>query len=276
MNLSKEDAALYYKLRMSTLAYTNQKLAIVPQVATPADMRKLSLTEIAKLSAAFYDDAEMLGRYLAENPDFFSPGDLGIVASWKRRISGDFYVMRYLKAYSIFMSSNPAHLYGVLGLKDPIGSLLGGAPLPLLVRAVLLPFRDRIICDGLISIYSVTFGGGMRARLNRAYSRLKENEGIIEGLVNVEGEEQARTSIHRRIPARPAPDWRPAIGAILAEVEKIRQTDTKLQAATIGLLRAAAGLAHSAFHETDAIGTKMRSVRRAMTHLENQLHEQGD
>ncbi len=276
MNLSAEDVRLYYRLRWAVLAYTNRQLAIISQAATPQDLQKLSVAEIAKLGAAFYDNAELLDRYRAENPDQFPSWELAIIASWQGRISGDFYIMRYLKAFSVFMSSEPPHLYGVLGLEDQIRDMMAGAPLPTLVRTVLLPFRDRIIYDGIISRYSITFGGGIRARLNRTYGRVKENEGIIEGLLNVNGEQQIRTSISRKLPAKQAPDWGPAVGAILTEIEKMRQTDTRLQAAAIGLLRAAAGLAHSAFQEPERAGTKMRSVRRAMTHLENLLDERDD
>jgi len=36
-----------------------------------------------------------------------------------------------------------------------------------MVDAVLIPFGDRIITDGLVAIYPVTFGGGVRARLKK-------------------------------------------------------------------------------------------------------------
>ena len=111
----------------------------------------------------------------------------------------------------MFMSSKPPHLYGVLGLEDPIRDLTAGAHLPILVRAALLPFQDLIIYDGILSMYGITFGRGIRTGLSRTCSRLKENERIIEGLFDIKGEEPIRTNITRKLPPKPVPDWGSAV-----------------------------------------------------------------
>ena len=54
--------------------------------------------------------------------------------------------------------------------------------LPRLIQAVLLPFKDGIIYDGLLSGHNVTFGGGVKRRLNEEYREAKEAFGIITSL----------------------------------------------------------------------------------------------
>jgi hypothetical protein len=232
---------------------------------------------VAQVRNALHDNLDLLEQFVAENPPGLSPQELAIVASWRHLVKGDFYILRYLKPYAVFLSGEePLHLYGVLGLFDPIEKVTQGAPLPVLVKATLLPFRERIIYDGIMSFYSIFFGGGIRGDLNETYSRLKEREGIIEQLVGPTGEPQIRTNLARKAPAKPAPDWRPAIDEIVAQVEKMRQTDTKLQGAAFGLLRAAASLAQATLHEKDAeeaAARHLRPVRTVLTKLERLLDE---
>jgi hypothetical protein len=86
-----------------------------------------------------------------------------------------------------------------------------------------------------------------------------------------------RTSLDRKAPRKPAPDWRPAVDQIVVQTEKMRQTDTKLQGAAFGLLRAAASLTQATLQEKDAeaeAARRLRSVRTALTKLEKLLYEE--
>lgn len=275
MNLSLEETDLFYKLHWALLAYANQHLKVLPKGLTSEQIHRQPATRIVKLRDALHAQPELLERFVAENPAQLSDEELAIVASWRHRVSGDFYIMRYLKRYTVFMGGEKEpHLYGVLGLYDPLPVLLKGAPLPIMSKAVLLPFRDCIIYDGIMSSYAIRFGGGFRSALNETYNRVKEQEGIIEQLVGPSGEPQIRTSLDRKAPRRPAPDWRPEIDQIVAQVEKMRRTDTRLQSAAFGLLRAAASLARATLDKDpeDEATRRLRSVRTALTKLERLLH----
>jgi len=278
MSLSADDIALFFKMMWSLLAYANQHLKVVPPVAGFEEVSKRPIEQVARMRDALDDNLALLERFLAENPQGFSSQELAIVASWRHRVRGDFYILRFLKPYAVFLSSQePTHLYGVQSLSDPLEVVLGSASLPVAVQATLLPFRGGIVYDGLMKFYRLTFGGGIRSRLNNTYSRLKEREGIIEQLTGPAGEPQVRTSLSRKVPAKSAPDWRPAIDEIVARVEKMRRTDTRLRGAAFGLLRAAAGLAQAAFSERDAEAEAihfLRPARAALTKLEKLLFEE--
>lgn len=278
MNLSTPNIELFYKLHGSLLVFANRELKILPEGIAPEQVRKQPIQQVAKLRDTCYDKPKILERYLAANPDQLPAEDWAIVAGWRQRITGEFYIVRYLKTYAVFMTmKEPEHLYGVLGLIDPLEVVTGGAPLPTMVKATLLPFRDRIIYDGLLNPYRIFFGPGIRSSVNETYSRLKEREGIIEGLIGPDGQPQLRTSLARKAPAKPAPDWQPVVDGIVAQTEKMRQTDTKLQGAAFGLLRAAAGLAQASLQEQgaeDEAARRMKPVRSAMTKLEKLLYEE--
>jgi len=278
MNLPATETELFYKLHGSWLAFANRELKILPQDLPADQIRHQPGDSIIRLREATYARPDLLEQYLAANPDRFPADELRIVAGWRHRLAGDFYIMKHLKAYSVLMSSKePTRLYGVLGLYDPLDVVIGGAPLPVLVQAVLLPFRDRIIYDGVLMTYRIHFGRGIRSSLNETYSRLKERDGIIETLVGPDGQPLIRTSLARRKAARPAPDWRPALEEIVARTEKMRPTETRLQAAAFSLLRAAASLAQATLQEQGAeeeAARRLRAVRTAMTKVEKLLYEE--
>ena len=131
------------------------------------------------------DDA-LRERFIELNPFGFSPADLALIESWRYRVAGNFFVMRYLKKYTVFLSGEGTpHAYGVLGLVSPIEDIIGPT-LPIYVQAVLLPFEDHIIYDTILAPYRVYFGAGMRSGFNDNYRDAQEREGIITSLLPID------------------------------------------------------------------------------------------
>ena len=64
----------------------------------------------------------------------------------------------------------------VKGLFSSWEEMLGEAPV--LLDAVLIPFRDSIISDGLVEPYSIYFGNGAREDFKEAYMNAKKNHAI--------------------------------------------------------------------------------------------------
>jgi hypothetical protein len=276
MQLSPEETVLFYKLRHSVLAYANQRLEVVPDFDDPDNAGLLVAAEKVQIRDALHENLSLLEDFLTDNPYGLSADELAIVASWRHRVAGNFLIVRYLKKYTVFLGTKPERLYGVLGLVDPIEAIFAGRRLPIYVKGVLLPFQGQITYDGLLSTYSILFGGGMRSSMKETYNRLKRKEGIIEQLIGPDGKPQIRTSLNRQKPRKPAPDWRPAVDEIVAQAEKMRRADTPQQSAALSLLRAAAQMAQATLQEPrDADGhrRRLRSVRQALTRLENRLNE---
>jgi hypothetical protein len=69
-----------------------------------------------------------------------------------------------------------------------------------MVEAVLLPFRDKIIFDGLIQTYRIRLGGNIRRRLNGDYRHAKERFGIITSLLHdPTTDEETINASHERV-----------------------------------------------------------------------------
>ena len=99
---------------------------------------------------------------------------------------------------------------------------------------------------------------------------------LVRTLVGPDGQPLLRISLARKV-SRPVPDWRPVVDEIVAQTQKMREAETSLQAAAFGLLRAAASLAQATLQKQDAKDEtirRMKTVRRAMTKLEQSLREE--
>jgi hypothetical protein len=82
----------------------------------------------------------------------------------------------------IFLSSTePVVAYGVLALHDPFEALLG-THLPRMIKTTLLPFKGSIVYDSLMTSYNITFGAGIRRRLNDSYKVAKAAFGVVTSL----------------------------------------------------------------------------------------------
>jgi hypothetical protein len=106
------------------------------------------------------------------------------VHSWRHLVAGKFYIFRELKKHTVFLSSEDQPIaYGVTALTQPFEELIGSYR-PVLIDTVLLPFKDKIVYDGLLAGMgvSLSFGPGIRRMLNESYQAAKNRHGIITSL----------------------------------------------------------------------------------------------
>ncbi|HZG66775.1 MAG TPA: hypothetical protein VEZ12_08530 [Herpetosiphonaceae bacterium] len=183
MKLPLEQVARFYRIWFPLLNYVNAHRQILPSFPMAPGEESIAPSDAHKLRTVLWADDALREQFVAENPASLPPADLDLVASWQHRLAGNFYIFRYLKRHTVFLSTTtPVHAYGVLGLASSIEEI-AGPYLPVYVDAVLLPWEDEIIYDSLLSPYALYFGSGIRASLNDAYRDAKEREGIITRLL---------------------------------------------------------------------------------------------
>lgn len=202
MQLPPEQTARFYRMWLALLHYVNEQQHLVPAFPAPEERNGLlPLSDEMHLRNALWADDTLRERFISANPAGLSSADLAVVASWRYRRAGSFYIVRTLKKYTVFLSEDdPPRAYGVLGLSTPIEEL-ARHPLPVLAQTVLLPFEGRIIYDGLLQWYAVVFGPGIRARLNTEYRNAQEREGVITMLEPADfpaDPQQGRTAVLAR------------------------------------------------------------------------------
>ncbi len=133
-----------------------------------------------------------------------------------------------------------------------------------MVDAILLPFKGRIIYDGLLQGYNVTLGGGYRSDLNYIYSVAKQKERIITTLEPSLVQTKPATLPLKR-------NWLPQLEEISSTASKLKG-ETALQNAAFALLRASIEMAKCAETNPDdleALFAGWRKIRKATTRLSN-------
>lgn len=74
------------------------------------------------------------------------------------------------------------NVYQVQGIISSLEELFSDIPLPILMEATLIPFRDVIISDGLVAAYPIAIGRNMAKQFKDIYMDAKKNKEIIRSL----------------------------------------------------------------------------------------------
>jgi len=182
MKLSADEVKQFYRLHGELMCHVYKNMNKGKTLSGPAAFRGLSLEEINELRGYLFDHQELIDSFLKEKGRSLPGDEYDIVQGWKQMIPGEFFLMRHLKNYSVFMDKEePAHVYGVLPLIDEFENLLG-PELPVYLETVLLPFKGKIVYDGIFIPYNVFFGGNMKRSLNQSYQKGKATFGVITSL----------------------------------------------------------------------------------------------
>ena len=173
MILERKDTDLFYRLWLPMLDYANSEYRINPGIGRLSDAESIDPMEVQLIAEYIWTHTAVIDEYLAYAG--LPAEHHEIVAGWKRCRKGTYILERNLKKGSVFISAEDAEVYMVLGLFSPWEEMFGYRPLPVMMEAVLLPFRDKIITDGLVLLYNIVFGRGAAADFKDAYMDAKKN-----------------------------------------------------------------------------------------------------
>ncbi len=178
MTLSKEDGQLFYKLWLPLLDYVNNKYKVVRGLKDIPFASSLNPNDVKAIANRIYDELELINEYL-DMHDEIPEEHKQIINGWKRCIKGHFVIERHLKRGSMLISESNENVYQVVGIISSLEEMFRYAPMPLMIEATLLPFKDVIITDGLIMPYNVIIGGNMTRMLKDTYMDAKKAGKII-------------------------------------------------------------------------------------------------
>jgi hypothetical protein len=180
MILSPTEASLFFKLMLPLQFFVNEKLGVLPRAKSFEKYCKVSTQEKFEVRSALFENINLMDDFIDENPQNFPMKELAVVSGWKKFITGDFFIERYLKNHAVFISDDN-DVYAILGLTDSLAEYIPKFALPVRLGAVvLLPFQDKIITDGFFLPYHVVFGGGIRQELKEIYAEAKRENKIIK------------------------------------------------------------------------------------------------
>ena len=180
MILDPIDSERFFKLHKALMLFVNQRLKVVkPPAKSEKVIVALPPDDRLKVRDALVEHLDLIDAFIEENPYKLDPEELGIVQSWKHLVAGEFYVLRFLKKYTVFLTAKePTVAYGVVALSEPFEDVIE-QELPFLCKTVLLPFQGRIVYDGVLSGYNLIIGSNIRRELNDTYNDAKKRHGIV-------------------------------------------------------------------------------------------------
>ncbi len=269
MVLSEDEAKLFFKLMLPLQAFVNLKLDLIPDCATAEAIKKLDSESRLKLREALYGNTGLIDQFVKENPEGFDDEELGIVQSWSKFIAGEFYIERYLAKHAIFIKNE--EVYAVMALRDPFDFFVGREQLPAYTKTVLLPFKGRIVYDGMMQNYPIHFGGGIRGNLRETYLTAKQNGRIIESL------DPSTREVPKKKAPRPAKDWRAEVDALRMHAQALSAGAgaPPIQGAVFNLVKTSLEMAQVSAHQADdleALWDCARKVERALRKIQTTLN----
>lgn len=181
MTLSDKDAKLFYKLWLPLLDYVNETCKVNRNIKDMAKGENLNPQEVKEIANVLWDDVSLIDQYLIGVGKGISDENKEIICSWKRRIQGRFVMERHLKKGTIFVAED-SKVYQVQGIVSSWEEMFWGAPMPLLIEATFMPFRDVIISDGLVIPYNVVIGKNMVLQFKDIYMDAKKRGALIKKL----------------------------------------------------------------------------------------------
>lgn len=267
MQLSPEDAALFFKLMPALQVFANRKLQTVKGLETTEQYQKISNTQRINLRNAVYRESQLIDEFVRVNPSGFSVDELAVVSGWKNFVAGDFMIDRVLKKYAIFVGNKK--VYGVLALTEPFSAVLGGMPLPVYVKTVLLPFKGKIVYDGLIERYNILFGHGAATAVSNTYRAAKQQGKIIESLDPNWRPTESKVAVSK--------DWRPILSEISGKASKLRagRGDAAVLGPAFRLIRASLEFALNAADSSDdpdVLEKSLQKIQRAFDNLQDSFY----
>lgn len=261
MKLPPKDAAHVLKLLCALDEYGAHHFQLDPPQGGSAS----ALAARLQVRSALREQPEVIERYLNDNPDHLDPSDLELIRSWKDRPRERYMVVKHLKSGSVLAAGGQHYL--VSGLMDSLAALLSRNPLPTMLEAVLLPYRDVITTDGIFNTFPIGFGADMRRSIQSDYTRARRRGEIISSF---------RATPRPVVSSSQSHPHRDAVQAVAKTVEKLRGGDGQpLPSAGLGLLRWSAKLASSCL-ESEPDHAAIRKQMSQLRKFYNQLGEAMD
>jgi hypothetical protein len=176
MLLDPADAKQFFKIQLTLLAFANQQLGgIVEDVFTNESRLKVR-------EALYNGRLDLIELFAAENPYHLPNEEIDIIRSWRHAVPGEFFVMRQMKKYAVFLSiEKPGIAYAVVALTQPFEELIP-AGFPAGIKTVLLPFKGRIIYDGSMTHDDIDIDPHTCRLLNDTLREVKALHGMVTSL----------------------------------------------------------------------------------------------
>lgn len=165
--LNKKDVLLFYKLYFGLLDFTNQKFKIKPNYKI---YKRLGINpqEIIDVVEKFWvEKNNVVTEFCMINPFKFNADELNLVQEFKKGFSGMMVLANYEKEYTAVIYKDKTYM--IKGLNANIDEIIGYEELPKFITTAIIPFKGKLVYDGIISSFAISAGLGLKKMVENEY-----------------------------------------------------------------------------------------------------------
>ena len=180
--LSRDDRLVFFSMWYALLEYVNRKLNLGLEFDLEVGLPKIEV--IMQVRNKLWEEPSLISKFISDSDDIYEikPEGVQMLKSWQNQhLSDTFMVVKYTSDHAVLMpfeSEGAPVFYGVKGLESSIAEVLD-YKIHTIVNAVLLPFGDKIIYDGLVASYSLVFDKDIYASISKSYEEAERELRII-------------------------------------------------------------------------------------------------
>lgn len=167
--LSKKDAKLFYKIYFGLLEFTNEKYKIKSNLKI-YNKEGINPYEISEIVGKLWENKEnIVEEFCHINLYKFSSEELEVTRKFKDGIRGLFIIIKFEEEYTAFMNENK--VYMIKGINDNLDNVISYKKLPSPVITTIIPFKNHLIYDGMLSEPSIKMGTDFARLVEEEYSK---------------------------------------------------------------------------------------------------------
>lgn len=193
--LNREEADLFYKVLNELIYFSNSRFKIIDNFSKPNE-GNWDIYDIQRIIDKIFLKPEIIISFFSENPAMLKKEEIELVKSWKNFVKDKFFAFKNKDKTIFFSSEKEPKAYEVYGIYDDFFDMVPFEPI--MVEAILIQFKDKIVYPGLFKPFSISFGGGFRKGLKIDFEKSKLKFGIISSLDKpIEEREQSEEELFR-------------------------------------------------------------------------------
>ena len=177
--LTKQEADLFFKIFEQLIYFANLRLKIINNFPKP-NQGNWNLEDVQRISDKIFLNPEIITSFYSENPAMLNKEEIELVKLWKTSIKDKFIAFTNKGKTIFFSSEKEPKAYEVNGLYDDFFDMAQFQPI--MVEAVLIPFKEKIIYPSFFKPFAISFGGGFKKGLMIDFELSKNKFGIISSL----------------------------------------------------------------------------------------------
>lgn len=162
-HLESKDARSFYKMYMGLLDYVNQKYQIVKESDFDIAYHVNPMDQV-KIREKLFEDLSIIDEFIQKNPNHFNKMMLKQVKEVKNAVKVRGMIVKFERNYTIFIDENDI-VYGIIGANSNLDEIIDKNHLPHMCQLVLVPYKNKIIYDGVIEGIGVKMGPGIQSNI---------------------------------------------------------------------------------------------------------------